>query len=154
MFRDNFHNFLKDKKFIPEKQIPFYLRWVSLFMEFCGELPIEKITDDHVDSFIKDLSRKREEWQVKQAKEAIGLYRFHHKRRIDKPEIEKSTNSEKWKKATDEMVKMLRLKQKSYRTENSYMRWLRSFYKYISPVLPEELNERNTFKGISYSSSS
>ncbi|KJS33773.1 MAG: hypothetical protein VR64_00360 [Desulfatitalea sp. BRH_c12] len=39
------------------------------------------------------------------------------------------------------MTRMLRLKQRSYRTEQTYMKWLRSFYVYVKPASPGELSD-------------
>jgi integron integrase len=36
---------------------------------------------------------------------------------------------------------MLRLKQRSYRTEQTYIKWLRSFYVYVKPASPAELSD-------------
>lgn len=46
-----------------------------------------------------------------------------------------------WKSAGNMMVKMLRLKQRSYRTEQTYMQWLRSFYRFVQPASPKELSD-------------
>ena len=150
MALDEFYNYLKEKNFVPEKQIPFYVRWVSIFLDSSGDLSGEFITDERVESFIKDFSHRHEEWQVKQAKEAIGLFRFYQGRK-SKNSVEKNASvATAWKNAADEMIKMLRLKQKSYRTEQTYMSWLRSFYKYISSVPPEDLKESHLKEFLTY----
>ena len=136
MENNNFQDYLKEKKFVLEKQIPFYTRWVSIFLNSCGDVSGQSITDEHVESFIKDFSRRHEEWQVKQAREAIGLFRFYQGRKSENSVEKNASVAAAWKHAADEMIKMLRLKQKSYRTEQTYISWLRSFYKYISPVPP------------------
>ena len=77
MTHTDFHDYLKEKKFVPEKQVPFYTRQVSIFLNSCGDVSGQFITDEQVETFIKDFARRHEEWQVKQAREAIGLFRFY-----------------------------------------------------------------------------
>ena len=112
-----------------------------MFLDSSGEVSGKLITDEHVEFFIKDFARRHEEWQVKQAKEAIGLFHFYQGRKSKKSNVKNASVAVAWKNAADEMIKMLRLKQKSYRTEQTYMSWLRSFYKYVSSVPPEDLKE-------------
>ena len=117
MALEDFHNYLKEKNFVPERHIPFYVRWISLFLDSSGDVSGQFITEGHVETFIKDFARRHEEWQVKQAKEAIGLYRFYQERKSENSVVKNASVAAAWKYAADEMIKMLRLKQKSYRTE-------------------------------------
>lgn len=41
------------------------------------------------------------------------------------------------------MVKRLRLKQRSYRTEQTYLRWLRDFYRFLDNVPPEKIGDNH-----------
>ena len=48
------------------------------------------------------------------------------------------------------MVRMLRLKQRSYRTEQSYMKWVRDFYSFVKPVEPDVLSDRHIISFLSH----
>lgn len=55
-----------------------------------------------------------------------------------------------WKHAANEMLKMSRLKHRSYSTEKTYLMWLRTFYKYIDPTAPQNLNEQHLKEFLTY----
>jgi hypothetical protein len=81
---------------------------------------------------LSSLEKKCREWQIKQADKAIRLYRYFQA--SVKHRSIKNSNSldEQWRYAADEMVRMLRLKQRALRTEEAYMQRLRSFYRHAS----------------------
>jgi hypothetical protein len=58
--------------------------------------------------------------------------------------------SEAWKKAVDDMVKRLRLKQRSYRTEQTYLGWLRDFYRFNGDVSPNQIDDRHLMDYLTY----
>jgi integron integrase len=141
---DTYSNYLKIKAKIPENQISFYLRWVTQFFSFCDKTPDLPFSSDEVHAFLKSLSHQCEDWQVGQAKKAIELYRFLQSKNNTQYHKEGSkTFSDAWKKAADSMVKRLRLKQRSYRTEQTYMGWLRDFYRFVGGVAPGTLGDRH-----------
>jgi site-specific recombinase XerD len=45
-----------------------------------------------------------------------------------------------WKAASDELVRMLRLRRRSRSTVKAYLSWLRSFYRFVKGKSPEQLN--------------
>lgn len=145
-----FHNYLNEKGYIPEKQIPYYINWVTSFLSFCGEIPVEQITDEHVNSYIDKITNQREDWQVKQAREAIGLYRFVNSKNTEKHTSGNLSSETEWKLAAEEMKKILRLKQRSYSTEKTYINWLRGFYRYSRPIVPQNLNEQHLKEFLTY----
>jgi hypothetical protein len=49
--------------------------------------------------------------------------------------------SEAWKKAADDMVKRLRLKNRAYKTEKTYLNWLRDFFRFFGSMFPENIIE-------------
>lgn len=48
------------------------------------------------------------------------------------------------------MMRMLRLKQRSYRTEKTYMSWLRDFYVYVRPASPNDLTDTHIMNYLTY----
>jgi integron integrase len=140
---EGFAAYLLGRQMLPEKRVPYYVGWVSQCYAFSKKNPGEDISTEEADCFLKHLSKSREEWQISQAKEAIALYGFY-KRRVfrikDKGEI---TSDGDWKGAAEEMVRMLRLKHRSLSTERTYMGWLRSFYRFLKGVSPQDLTTQH-----------
>ena len=76
-----------------------------------------------------------------QAKEAISLYHFFLSSRHRNLGPKLGPWHADWTRASEMMRRMLRLKQRSFRTEQSYMRWLRNFCGYVRPMLPHQLSD-------------
>jgi integron integrase len=148
---DGFSEFLDNQPIIPKNQRPFYVRWVEMFLKAIEDGESAHIADSAVDPFLNDLQRSREAWQVKQAADALRLYKYflstrkqnHHDRPSDPFALE-------WKQASETMTRMLRLKQLSYQTEQTYQYWLRQFYAHIRPLSPKELIDDHIIHFLSY----
>ena len=130
---DDFKTYLSTKRMIPSHHVDFYVMWVSQFFKFLNKGPAAKITEQEIEAYLKQLSKKYEDWQVKQAKEAIDIYFFYYSRKSDKT-IPSLDQNNAWKVAADEMVRMLRLKHRALATEKTYLGWLRSFYRFSAPI--------------------
>jgi hypothetical protein len=107
---DQFESYLKSGLSIPEKRRKFYLAWVSGLFAFHNKGPMAEISTDEIEAYLRRLSKSREEWQVKQAKEAIDLFLFFRGKRLRQPSKKSLDMDAAWKEAADEMVRMLRLK--------------------------------------------
>lgn len=144
-------NYLKIKAKIPGNQISYYLRWVTQFFAFCNRNPGQPFNSDEVHAFLESLSHRYEDWQVGQAQKAIELYRFlQSKNNTQKLRGDIKTFSDAWKNAADKMVKRLRLKQRSYRTEQTYLGWLRDFYRFVGGLAPETIDDRHLMDYLTY----
>ena len=73
---DKCKSFLLSRRITNEKNADFYIFWVSLSYDFCKKHPEDRIKTEDIERYLKHLSKSREEWQVKQASEAIRLYDF------------------------------------------------------------------------------
>jgi len=72
---EDFEAYLRDRKIVFEKRIPYYLHWVSLYLDFARKTAsLEK--DVTLAAFLRALGKTKEEWQVEQAREAVRLYRY------------------------------------------------------------------------------
>jgi integron integrase len=80
-------------------------------------------------------------WQVKQAREAIRLFLFHHSRVEPQAADTAAALAAKfsWQQATNQMREALRLRHRSLRTEKSYLQWLRAFQRFINNKPPGEI---------------
>ena len=121
--------------------MPYYLNWVKKLHEFCDIKPDSPIISKNIDQFLKKLSSTYESWQVQQASDAVSLYRIFQRRKTT-PMVQDSDEPDRqWKHVTDEMVKMMRLRHLSIRTEKTYMRWIRSYYRFLKGKSPHKLNQ-------------
>jgi integron integrase len=98
------------------------------------------VTQNEIDGYLKNLSKHCEEWQVTQASDAIHLYLFHLRRGSVESGWRNAQPDEAWKAASDEIVRMLRLRRRSLSTERIYLVWLRSFYRFVKGKSPASLN--------------
>jgi integron integrase len=111
---------------LPEAQIPYYVRWVKNYLSFCqSREPSLELFEEYVERKISGY----EQWQQEQAIRAIRLYL-----RKVKPEAFRFASaepSEAWEEFIAKTRDELRLQNKAYQTEKSYLRWLRSFRTYM-----------------------
>ena len=87
--------------------------WVSQYLDFyksCGN-------DDHkidgIDQSISTLGEKYADWQLNQANGAIRAYFLFQARETTPQDPATDSTDTHWKQVAEEMVRMLRLKQRS-----------------------------------------
>ena len=139
---EKFGNYLLSKRLVTEKHLPFYLRWIDRFIQFCNDRSQSTNLENQIEPFLVEFGRKRKQWQVDQAKEAISLFCFYRTKmaRLKNPPATLPWSAA-WSQAAESMQRMLRLRQRSYRTEQSYMTWLRSFCGFVRPTAPDGLDD-------------
>ena len=137
----DFCNYLQSKGFVTEKQMPFYSRWVTGFLQHSGKLSDQMPPEDQMHHYLSSIAKKCEQWQIDQAKEAISLYLFYSSRKTPPPAKTTQDWNKDWLQAGEMMKRMLRLKQLAYSTEQTYLSWLRDFYKHVRPLVPEKLDD-------------
>jgi integron integrase len=140
---DDFGNCLKSCKNINQKHLSFYIKWAGDFIRFCKMQPGLNNPEKLIQPFLTRLAKRHEQWQVDQAKEAVNLYCYFICTKNAPPGTIGTASIADWKTAGSAMVRMLRLKQRSYRTELSYMKWLREFYLFVRPTPPNKLTDAN-----------
>lgn len=86
------------------------------------------------------MSSRCEDWQIKQASEAIQLYLFFRKRKNAAKDRKRLDSESRWKEVADDMHRMLRFKHLSFRTEQTYLCWVRRLYRFVKGRSPNELN--------------
>lgn len=147
---DGFRNYLQIKGLVDQRHIPYYAQWVIRFLQFCDDGPDKATFEQKLNDFLSCIGKKYEQWQVDQAKEAVSLYHFFIGRK-DSTKRKKGRNwDEDWIKAGEMMKRMLRLKQLAYSTEQSYILWLRGFYKFVRPLTPADLDDGHLKSYLSY----
>jgi len=150
LFKD-FQDFLFRKQHVPEKRLPYYLRWVSRFHEFCNRQNIDDGSLDTIAAYVQDLAKNHEDWQVQQAKEAVRLFCYFKGVQAAVtagPHEDHGQNS--WQPIEDEFIRALRLRHRSYRTEQSYLHCLRRFGAYMKFKEPEAVSQKDLERFLSH----
>ena len=147
---EHFRSYLLSKRIIPEKRLGYYLSWITQFYAFCDKGLCDDVSHEEIDGFLRHLMKSREDWQVRQASEAIRLYIYYNRRKCQSKADADIDSDTQWKGIVQDMVRMLRLKHRSLSTEKSYIGWLRSFYRFLNGQSPYELNSSHVKDFLSY----
>ncbi|MHB8988573.1 MAG: integron integrase [Deltaproteobacteria bacterium] len=147
----DFEAYLTDRRLVQKKQLPYFLRWVANYLSFCEKSASVPSNEGQVQDFLQFMGKNKEEWQVKQAREAIRLFLFHLSR--TGPEANGATASSSaasWQEAATLMREALRLRHRSLRTEKSYLQWLRVFRGFLAGKPPLEIDSSDVKRFLSY----
>lgn len=133
-----FGEYLLCKRLVPEKNAPFYVKWVRRFL--CEVPPDPKLSlEERVEVFRQGLlsAGAYEDWQVEQADRAVRLY-FHNFKGEEgwktPPELRVERGADGSvivAAAMNAMRTCLRMRHYSYRTEQTYLDWTRRFFEYL-----------------------
>lgn len=131
----DFQKFLIEGKFVPEKNVPFYAYWVRRFLSFSNNNECSDRLDEEVENFIEALTKDKNvaDWQIQQAKTALKIYvdDFSQENRLTVlPKEEELDCSD----IIHKVRTLMRIKHYAYRTERSYLDWIRRFYSYMVNV--------------------
>ncbi len=134
-----FKNHIINKSLVKEKHVPYYLKWISDCYSFLNEPDSVILNLEQKRHFLKHLARNHEEWQVKQADNALRLY-LHFLSSLQQNGSDKSPMIEEESNLLEKRTRdVLRLKHRSYNTEKTYISWLRTFLKFINGKKHSEL---------------
>ena len=145
-----FNQFLSAKERIPEKNIPYYVKWVSDCYRYFDIPETQPLTNDQNAKFLNHLAKKHEDWQVQQADRALRLYGYFLSRRQRNEDGASGDMPDDWKKIEEKMREALRLRHRSYSTEKTYVMWLRQFQGFVNGRQPQSLDGKNIQDFLSY----
>ena len=136
-----FAKYIKGRNLVDERHLPFYIKWVQRFLT--AELPsIATSPTDRIQAFSDQLAKDPsvQDWQLRQAMKAVELY----------VKVFATTKPEEFAEGYDEekavskadavyaqMRELIRLRHYSYRTEQTYLDWVR---RYLGYALNQELD--------------
>ncbi|MBM4311585.1 MAG: integron integrase [Deltaproteobacteria bacterium] len=134
-----FQVFLRTRRIVPEKNIPFYAWWASRFLAFGNKnehLPL----DIRIEQFLKEiqLNKPLADWQLRQAEEAARLYVNQFlagNAAVLSPNSISETNGHgphDPARALAGMRELIRLRHLAYSTEQTYLDWAQRFFAYIA----------------------
>ncbi len=147
-----FQSFLVSRKLVPEKNAPYYAHWVSKFMAFSNTR--EGLNRDLlVKEFLNSLNGQKEilDWQIQQAEQALRLYVGHFLTGDIASSFSGFPQKEQIYFNLYQMIiktrEALRIKHYSYRTERSYIDWVKRFYDYALSVKKKDIRVKGIDSG-------
>ena len=136
-------SYLLSRRIASEKNHVFYLNWVAQFYGFCSKHPEDTVRQAEVERYLAFLSKRKEDWQVRQASDAIQVYLFYLKKGLKDPAAKNIKSHDAWVNLAEELQKALRLRHRSFRTEQAYLGWLRRFYRFSNGKHPRSLTSQH-----------
>jgi integron integrase len=146
---EKFAAYLRDVHRIQERLTPYYLKWVKESYSHTKtplKVPIKEAAKD---VYLAYSANRREDWQIRQADESIRLYTHFLSVSGDTPLLDRPA-LEDWREFGKEMTRVLRLRQRSIRTEQTYLHWLRRFYRFVKGKRPADLNGQDVVNFLSH----
>lgn len=143
-----FKNNLIKKALVQDRYIPYYLKWVSDCYSFLDKSDSNTLSAEEKSRFIKHLAKTNEDWQVNQADNALRLYDYFLS---TNNEISlKKADAGRWETLEVKSKKALRVRQRSYSTEKTYLTWLHTFRKFLNDKDPSDLESADIQSFLSY----
>lgn len=131
-----FQKYLISHKFVSEKNAPYHAYWVSKFLGFSNNN--KELSQDLLSrKFLNHLNSQKDiaGWQIQQAEQALRLYVEHFlKGIIPAPylgPLQKEKIHSNLPQTLNKMREAIRIKHYSYKTERSYIDWVKRFYDYV-----------------------
>lgn len=143
-----FREYLTGKARVKEKYVSYYLRWVEEGYNFLDIQKDKSLSRQQKEAFLKHLSESHEDWQVKQADTALRHYAYFLSLKdtsLQSPEG-KMGNGE----IEERLRKALRLRQRAYSTEKTYVLWTRSFLTFLGGKPPAQFEGKDILDYLSY----
>ena len=144
-------DFLISTAKIKDKNVPYYIRWMKMYENFRKN---EQSSENALKEFLVFLSKRYEDWQVKQANHAIQLFSFYNacgasQKKMDPGDIT-SNKAVTWDNIEEEAVRLFRLKHFSLKTEKAYTFWIRKFKSFVSMKEFSSITEQDLRDFLSY----
>ncbi len=138
-----FQAFLRSRKLVPEKNIPYFASWASKFLYFSNknnQLDNNKLVMEFMDSLQKNNNIL--DWQIRQARQAVQVYLVNFKGKTVSDALSLSAGSvakgSDVSRIIEEMKRSIRLKHYSLSTERSYLDWAKRFFGYVCETKGDE----------------
>ena len=130
---------------VPNKQIKYYLIWISKYNTYKKRYK-QNSDQDYFDS----LSGKHQDWQIIQAQKAVNLYKYYLSTHTNQKEKLVASVPDSWNVVEEKIRESCKFQYKSYSTEKSYLYWIRTFGKYLESKKPETVSEFDVKNFLTY----
>ena len=143
---------------ISQDKVKYYIGWLNRFLEYYNG-GLDGVSGDDLKAFGDYLENGGyEDWQVKQAQEAVFLYieKFlNHKIVFKDTDIagknsEHQASVETWEEAKNIFINKMRLRHYSYNTEKSYREWIRRFLLHTRLTYPSKAKPEHVKRFLTY----
>ncbi|MBS3764409.1 MAG: integron integrase [Planctomycetes bacterium] len=150
---DAFKQFLSDRADVPDRRIPHYLRWVRQAYEREDASLQSPLSSEAEKRILRRLQQGDEKWQVNQARRALRLYRyFLTSSSAPDPQEQSTTHSHdrQWHAVVEKARNTMRHENKSPRTEEAYIGWVRRFFLFLQGKAPDALGDQDIVRFLSH----
>lgn len=147
-------DFLKKEGNIADKYIPYYCGW----LQKCSDQALKAVSslnskdaDEYIESLIQDGAR--EPWQIQQAGKALRLFVHSYMgKHIPRPVFaHASENPEQpWAGIIQTMRVAIQRRHYAYRTERTYLEWVRRFARHLKFPDPNEVDKSHIEAYLTY----
>ncbi len=149
-----YKEFLRNNKLTKDRHIQYYARWVKWFAQYCRN-DRRRLTWTNVTAYVQTVSKKLEEWQIRQVDDALTIYMGSYLPQIHGIDISETTaryqiptenGARSWETVVQGIVDAVRLRQYARQTEKTYVNWVRQFASYLNhraPITVTPLDVRN-----------
>ena len=128
---DAFKQFLSTKERLPEKNLHYYLKWVSDCYRYFDITEKQPLSNEQIAKFLNHIAKRYENWQVQQADRALKLYGYFLSRSLSNSVGTAAVLPSDWQKIEKKLSEALKLRHRSHSTEKTYTLWLRQFRGFI-----------------------
>ena len=138
-WRSGFEAWLRERQKVPERRIPYLVRWVERFLRLSRSWAGQRWQDTLL-TFLEDLGKSDvAAWQIRQAGDAVrlfcGLFLETHPVGAGCAASAEGLVLEP-SKALEEMQRLLRLRHYAQRTERCYSGWARRYLMHVGKTGP------------------
>jgi len=133
----SFAEFLKARGRVPPTLVTQYERWVRMYAIHRNKLVATGMKDDAacIQSFLADMKPSAEEWKINQARRALQLYLYYKGIGAGPVNVDADKHrdflNDTQESLIDRLVKVIRVKHLSVRTEKSYCSWTERFLTFV-----------------------
>jgi integron integrase len=149
--------FLFENGHVDGRFIKYYEGWVQQYMTHSKSTAIH---EESVNAFLKMLSAKCETWQILQARSALQMYAYYLSCEKQPQGATKTTPSTtrqavsvlpfSWDEIREILIKIMRLKHMSLKTESAYLSWITRFRSFTRGKECSQLTDSDLKNYLSY----
>ena len=133
-----FEKFLIDNRVVQKDKAKYYVNWADKYLHGIN-YRAEAIDPRTIASFINSMSKdnRYQDWQVRQAENAVRMYVTNFLKLNLKPQVPESTVEKpmpvrlSWEEAVLKYKECLRLRHYAYSTEKTYLECMGKFAEYV-----------------------
>ena len=142
-----------------EKQIPYYVQWVSKFVKHCNG-NLKNVNHKYINSFLEFLNKQEYvNWQLRQSDNAVSIFIHNYLKQIHNLDVMNTARLDKlptengiksWNLIIKEMTDAIRIRYYSKSTERIYIGWILKLAEYLNWKAPANVNSVDVKNYLTY----